>query len=119
MTTRRITLFTLAFILSMLAVTTAWAENCETIRFQRGHSSAAIEGVVPPDSGLCYQITTAAGQTADIAISGVNMMFSIEGVTDAQDKYRFTTEKKTYRITVSQLMRSVTNEPFTLTIAIE
>ncbi|MDR4651181.1 MAG: hypothetical protein MRJ52_02085 [Nitrosomonas sp.] len=119
MTTRLFTIFILALTLLMLAVTTAWAENCETIRFQRGHSSAAIEGVAPPDSALCYQITTAAGQTADIAISGVNMMFSIEGVTDAQDKYRFTTEKKTYRITVSQLMRSVTNEPFTLTVAIE
>jgi len=119
MTTRQIIIFTLALTFLMLAVTTARAENCETIRFQRGHSSAAIEGVAPSGSALCYQITTAAGQTADIAISGVNMMFSIEGVTDAQDKYRFTTEQKTYRITVSQLMRSVTNEPFTLTVAIE
>lgn len=119
MTTRLFTIFILAFILSNLAVTTARAENCETIRFQRGHSSAAIEGVAPPDSALCYQITTAVGQTADIAISGVNMVFSVEGVTDAQDRYRFTTEQKTYRITVSQLMRSVTNEPFTLTITIE
>jgi hypothetical protein len=47
------------------------------------------------------------------------MVFSVEGVTDAQDKYRFTTEQKTYRITVGQLMRSVTDEPFTFTIAIE
>lgn len=119
MTARQITIFILAFILSMLAVTTAQAEKCETIRFQRGHSSAAVEGVAPPDSALCYQITTAAGQTADIAISGVNMMFSIAGVIEVQDKYRFTTEKRTYRITVGQLMRSVTDEPFTLTIAIE
>jgi hypothetical protein len=119
MTTRQITIFTLAFILLMLAVTTAWAEDCETIRFQRGHSSAVVEGVAPPDSALCYQITTAAGQTADIAISGINMVFSVEGVTDAQDKYRFTTEQKTYRIYVGQLMRSVTDESFTLNIAIE
>jgi len=119
MTTRQITIFTLAFTLSMLAVTTAWAEDCETIRFQRGHSSAAIEGVAPPDSALCYQITTAAGQTVDIAISGVNMMFSIAGVIEVQDKYRFTTEKKTYQIYVGQLMRSVTDESFTLNIAIE
>ncbi len=102
MTTRRIAIFTLAFILLMFTVTTAWAEDCETIRFQRGHSSAVVEGVAPPDSALCYQITTAAGQTADIAISGVNMVFSVEGVTDAQDKYRFTTEQKTYRITVGR-----------------
>lgn len=119
MRTRRVTIFILTFVLSILAVTTAQAKNCETIRFQRGHSSAVIEVVAPPESTLCYQITTAAGQTADIAISGINMMFTIEGIVDAQDKYRFTTEKKTYRIYVGQLMRSVTNQPFTLNIAIE
>jgi len=119
MTTRRIIIFALVFILSILAVTTVQAENCETIQFQRGHSSATVEGIAPPDGALCYQITTAAGQTADIVISGVNMMFSIAGVIEVQDKYRFTTEQKTYRITVGQLMRSVTDEPFTLNIAIE
>jgi hypothetical protein len=119
MTTRLFTSLILAFILSNLLVTTAWAEDCETIRFQRGHSSAVVEGVAPPDSALCYQITTAAGQTVDIAISGVNMMFSIAGVIEVQDKYRFTTEKKTYQIYVGQLMRSVTDESFTLNIAIE
>ena len=119
MTIKPLTISMLALALSMLAMTTVQAENCETIQFQRGHSSTTIEGVAPPDSTICYQITTAAGQTADIAISGVNMMFSVEGVIDAQDKYRFTTEKKTYRITVGQLMRSVTDEPFTLNISIK
>ncbi len=119
MTTRRITIFILVFILSILAVTAVHAENCETIQFQRGHSSAKVEGIAPPNITICYQITTAAGQTADIAISGVNMVFSVEGVIDAQDKYRFTTEKKTYRITVGQLMRTVTDEPFTLNISIK
>jgi hypothetical protein len=50
MTTRLFTIFMLAFILSNLLVTTAWAEDCETIRFQRGHSSAVVEGVAPPDT---------------------------------------------------------------------
>lgn len=119
MRTRRITIFILTFILSIFAVTTAQAENCETILFQRGHSSASIEGVAPPDSAICYQVTTAAGQTADIVILGTNMMFSIEDVIDAQDKYRFITEKKTYRIYISQLMRSLTNESYTLNISIK
>ncbi len=119
MTTRRITIFIHVFILSILAVTTVQAENCETIQFQRGDSSATFEGIAPPNITMCYQITTAAGQTADIAISGVNMVFSVEDVVDAQNKYRFTTEKKTYRIAVGQLMRTVTDEPFALNISIK
>lgn len=46
------------------------------------------------------------------------MMFSIVDVVDAQDQYSFTTEKKTYRILVSQLMRAVDNEPFTLRVSV-
>jgi len=119
MTTRQITIFILVFILSILAVPAVQADNCEAIQFQRGHSSVIVEGIALPNITICYQITTAAGQTADIAISGINMVFSVEGVADAQDKYRFTTEKKTYRITVGQLMRTVTDEPFTLNISIK
>ncbi len=94
MTMRPITLFILTLVIALFAVTAAQAENCETIQFPRGHSSTTIKGVASPDSMKCYQITAAAGQTAAITISGVSMMFSVEGVTDVQDKYRFTTEKK-------------------------
>jgi hypothetical protein len=56
---------------------------------------------------------------ASLEIKGRNVMFSIDGVVDGQHRYRFTTEKKTYRVIVGQLMRAVQSEPFTLFVSIE
>ncbi len=109
-----------ALVVSLMTMNAAQAhEDCETIRFQRGNNGTVVKGVAPPDSVICYVITTAEGQIADVTVLGVNMMFSVEGVIDAQDKYQFSTEKKTYRINVGQLMRSVTDQPFTLEISIK
>lgn len=108
----------LTLIISLLTINTVQAQDCEIIQFQRGHSSMMVDGVAPPDSVICYAISTAAGQTANIAISGTNMMFSIDGVTDAQDKYQFTTGETTYTIRVSQFIRSITAQMYTLTISI-
>ena len=111
--------FVLALTASIFAVATAHAENCETIHFQRGHSEGTVQGIAPPDNVVCYEMTTGAGQTAILEITGKNIFFSIEGIVDAQDKYSFTTEKKTYRILVGQLMRSVTNQSFVLAVSIK
>ncbi|SER15684.1 hypothetical protein SAMN05421690_101039 [Nitrosomonas sp. Nm51] len=119
MTIHRITIFISAFALAMFTVTAAQADSCDTIQFQRGHNSATVKSVVSPNGMICYAITTAAGQTACIEIIGENVIFSVGGVADAQGKYRFTTEKKTYSIHISQLMRSVTDQPFTLHISVE
>lgn len=95
------------------------AENCGSIRFKQGESSHTIQGIAPIDEGVCYKFTARAGQTADIAITGNNVIFSIEGVTDVQDKYSFTTDKKTYQIFVWQLMRASTSQHFSLSISIK
>jgi hypothetical protein len=104
---------------STLGTQVVHAGGCETIRFQRGESSGSVHGVAPPDDVVCYQMTTGAGQTATLEIQGRNVMFSIDGVVDGQDRYSFTTEKKTYRVHVGQLMRAVQGEPFTLSVSIE
>ena len=109
----------LALTASIFAVATAYAENCETIRFQPGHSEGTVQGIAPPDDMVCYEMTTGASQTAILEITGKNVFFSIEGIIDAQDKYSFTTEKRTYRILVGQLMRSVTNQSFVLAVSIK
>ena len=111
--------FVMALTASIFADATAQTENCETIRFQRGHSEGTVQGITPPDDVVCYEMTTGAGQTALIEITGKNVIFSIEGIIDAQDIYSFTTEKKTYRILVGQLMRSVTNQSFALAVSIK
>lgn len=112
-------LFILVLSMSTFGVATVQAENCETILFQRGAYSHTVKGVVPSDGTICYQIATRDRQTVDITIAGNNVIFSIGGVIDAQDRYSFTTEKKTYQIFVGQLMRSITNESFELMVSIK
>lgn len=113
---RRHLLFILA---AMLFTGAAQADPCETIRFKRGESSGTVSGMAPPDDMVCYQMSTGAGQKASVAITGHNCMFTIEGTSaEARDRYSFTTEKRTYRIMVGQLMRAVTPQPFTLSVSV-
>jgi hypothetical protein len=109
-----------ALVAAMLTVAAgaALAEECQEIRFQRGQHSGRVQGVAPPDDVVCYRVATGAGQTANLKLKGRNVMFSIGGVVEGQDAYSFTTEKKTYRVYVGQLMRSVTDEPFSLSVSI-
>ncbi len=107
-----------ALALMVLFTTTAHAEKCETIHFKRGESAGTVHGMALPDNVVCYEMSTGDSQMASLAITGNNCIFSIDGVVDAQDRYSFTTEKKTYKIRVGQLMRSITPEPFTLTISL-
>lgn len=115
---RILPLVILVFALAVLVTGTAYAEHCETIRFKRGTSSGAVTGMAPPDDMVCYQMSTGAGQQASISIKGTNCIFSIEGLVDARDRYSFTTEKKTYRIRVGQLMRAISPEPFSLSVSV-
>ncbi|MEM9104240.1 MAG: hypothetical protein AAGC96_01185 [Pseudomonadota bacterium] len=94
-------------------------ENCKPVRFAAGASSAEVNGDAPPEDVLCFSLETGNGQTATVRVTrGNNIVFSILGVVDAQDSFIFTTEAKTYEIIVGQLMRSVTDQPFTLQISV-
>jgi hypothetical protein len=106
-----------ALVLSLVPALSA-AQGCQTVRFAPGSSSGAIEGVSPPEDVLCYRIEVGNGQRARVRISGTNMMFSIRGLVDARDDYAWTTSAGSYDIIVGQLMRSVTEEPFTLVLSV-
>lgn len=94
--------------------------SCEAIHFKAGSFSATVQGDVDPEEVRCYSIATAKGQLAELSIKSRhnNTIFSIEGVADGRDQYRFTTEKKAYKILVGQLMKAVDKDRFTLTITI-
>jgi hypothetical protein len=109
----------IGLLASTLGTQVGHAGGCEMIRFERGQSSGTLRGVAPPEDSVCYEMTTGAGQTATLEIKGRNVMFSIDGVVDGRDRYSFTTEKRTYRVIVGQLMRAVHNEPFTLSVSIK
>jgi hypothetical protein len=102
----------------VIVASPAHAQSCKPIQFKRGHYSGTVRGIAPPEDGVCYEVRTGAGQSADVRVDGRNVIFSIPGVVEVQERYSFTTEKKTYRILVSQLMRSVTDEPFSLTVSV-
>jgi hypothetical protein len=109
----------LILLMWVFAASLSWADKCETIRFKRGESSGSVKGIASPETSKCYQMTTGQGQTAALRVSGNNMAFSIDGIIDAQESYRFTTAKKTYKIYVFQLFRSVTDRAFTLFVSVE
>jgi len=108
------------FFASVFTFNVSSAEKCETIRFNHGESSGTFDGIATPEDMKCYRMATDRGQTASLRVmAGNNIIFTIDGVVDAQDSYTFTTDKKTYKIYIGQLMRSVTNQPFTLFVSIK
>jgi hypothetical protein len=95
-------------------------EGCKLVQFAAGQSSAVLQGIAPAETMLCYLMTTASGQTASVKVtSGKNVIITIIGVGDARDSFQFRTERKTYKIMVGQLMRSVTEQPFTISVSVK
>ena len=107
-------------MLVVSGVADAWAAgDCKPIRFETGRFSTTIHGEAPPDDVVCYTLATGRGQHAALkVIAGRNTIFSIEGLVDARDAYDFTTEQKTYRILVGQLMRAVAPESFAISVSV-
>jgi hypothetical protein len=112
---------TLMGILSGLFVLpTAYAQDkCTSIHFAPGQSSATVKGVSPPNEPVCYSFAAAAGQTATLKVNGRNIVISVIDVGDARDVWTFTTKAQTYKFVVGQLMRSVTSEPYTVTLSLK
>jgi hypothetical protein len=108
-------------VLLTCVLTTAAAhaqENCAPVHFERGKSSAIIHGTAPPEGVICYTFDAGAGQTANLKVSGSNMIISVVGIGDARDAWTFKTEVQTYKFIVTQLMRSVSNAPYTVTLSV-
>jgi hypothetical protein len=94
-------------------------DGCTPIRFGASMNAATVQGAAPPDDTVCFTFTAVAGQRATVRVaSGRNIMFAIEDVVDGQDNYSFTTQARTYRVLVGQLMRSVTVERFGLSVSL-
>jgi hypothetical protein len=103
----------------MLAANAAAQENCTPIRFAAGHSSATVKGTAPPEIAVCYSFAAAAGQAAHLKVTGRNMVITVIDVGDARDSWTFRANAQTYKFIVAQLMRSVTSEPYTVTLSVK
>lgn len=93
-------------------------ENCRPVRFARGQSAAVIHGTAPPDGTICYSFAAGVGQTANLRVTGNNMIMSVIGVGDDRTSWTFKTKAQSYKFIVAQEMRSVTPEPYTVTLSI-
>lgn len=110
----------LATIMLAAQAVSAAPSSCEAIHFKVGSFSATVRGEADPEDVRCYSIATAKGQTAVLSVKSKNnnTIFSIEDLADGLDHYTFTTEKKTYKIFVGQLMKAVDKDESILTITI-
>jgi hypothetical protein len=111
--------FCISFACALAPVSPHAQENCTPVRFEHGKSSATIRGTAPPDDVVCYTFDAATGQTASLKVAGRNLIISVIGVGDARDSWTFKTKAQTYKFVVGQLMRSVTNEPYVVTVSIK
>ena len=93
-------------------------ENCTPVHFERGQSSAIIHGTAPPQDLICYTFDAGASQTAKLKVSGSNMIISVVGIGDARKSWTFKTKAQTYKFIVGQLMRSVSNAPYIVTLSV-
>lgn len=96
----------------------AAAPPCESIHLAPETGTGAVQGTAPPDGAVCYEISGAAGKTVTVDITGNNVMFSVGGLADGQTQYSFRAENRSYEIRIGQLMRSVSKEPFVLSITV-
>jgi hypothetical protein len=103
------------------------AQKCIPIHFAPGAWSATVRGIAQsmdtPDSGSCYTLTTAKGQTATLTIITTSpnddTAFTIPGVVDNQQNYSFKTEAKSYTIGVYLTFARQPDRPFTMRVTVK
>jgi hypothetical protein len=112
-------LFGVLLAVSAQAASASATEECHAVHFKPGTYSITLRGTALPDQAICYTFATSAGQTADLRITGRNMILSVDGVGDAREAFTFKTKRQTYRFIVGQLMRSVTGEAYAVTLSVK
>ncbi|MBS0466445.1 MAG: hypothetical protein JSS31_18370 [Proteobacteria bacterium] len=93
---------------------------CSNIRFERGASSAQVQGTAPAEGFDCLRFSTGAGQDVQLSVRSPHdaVAFSVIGEADARDSLRFRSVKKTYELRVFQLFRGVAPVKYELDLAI-
>ena len=101
----------LALALALAAATHAGMSSaaCRSIKFERGASSAQVQGMAPAEDVDCLRFSTGDGQDAQLSVRSARdaVAFSVVGVADGRDSLRFRSTKKTYELRVFQTMKAV------------
>lgn len=109
--------------LSLLLAGGAVGQPCQAIRLAPGASpgeaAAEVAGAAPPKGAACYALELGDRRQARIRIlDGTGVVFSVEGLIDAQEDYGFAAERGTHRILVRQAARSAAPAPFVLGVSV-
>lgn len=93
---------------------------CRNIKFERGASSAQVQGMAPAEAADCLRFSTGDGQDVQLSVRSARdaVAFTIDGVADGRDSLRFRSTKKTYELLVFQTMKAVTPVKYELSLAI-
>ncbi len=108
-----------SFMFAFMAAAAHAQSTCSEIHFAAGQSATTIRGIAPPDDGVCYTFASTPGQTAKLKVSGPNMIISVTGIGDGRDFWSFKTRLPVTKFIVGQLMRSVTPQPYTVSLSLQ
>jgi len=108
--------------LALAAATQAGASfaACRSIQFERGASSAQVQGTAPAEDVDCLRFSTGDGQDVQLSIKSARdaVAFSVVGVADDRDSLRFRSTKKTYELRVFQTLKAAAPVKYELSLSI-
>lgn len=114
-----------AFVLAMCLAAMAAAppasaqQGCIQVNLAPGEAETTIFGIAPPSDMLCYMLNVPERQRISVKVTnGKNVIFVIAGVTDANNEFSFMPQRRTFRLEVGQMMRSVTEQPFIIKVSV-
>jgi hypothetical protein len=102
----------------LLSLQPATAQTCTPVEME---GDTRIEGIAPPDGVVCYDLRFPQGQNLSLEVlDGINVSLTVPGYYDARNDRQFIGNLPgKLEIRVFQLMRSVTEEPFTVLVRFE
>jgi len=109
--------FALAIVAGHLIDRSRGEESCIPIQFGDKKDTIVVSDSVSPRETRCYRLDTVEGDKVTVkVVHGKNVVFSIEGVVEAQDTFTFTAENMSYRVIVGQLLRSTRPQAFQISV---
>ena len=93
---------------------------CRDIRFERGASSAKVQGVAPAEDFDCLRFGTGDGQDVQLSVKSARdaVAFTVVDVADDRDSLRFRSAKRSYEVRVFQTMKAVAPVKYELGLSI-
>lgn len=94
-------------------------QSCKEIRFAPGASSGAVSGMIAARESVCYRFGSGAGQTARLRlVTGPFACFNVDEFVECQGEATFTTQARSYRVTVFTFDSRRAYGPYSLELSI-